>query len=215
MLINDEIMNPCGTESPSERGNLSVCFILRAWQQWTRSHCHCFFPKTLIFYYIIFLWGFAAPGKKKTFWKHLTYHLSLKLGHLLQSHCSPLPVKVGGWLGKTWCPAVAGTWAGPRQWPQRLGHPAGARAEGGAPPPLPPHLLTGHQQSHKKKLENFLFNIPWTRDPVPARGGAQGKGAAETLNVGLPPTAYLRPLLSAVFRVTSDTENVQYNSFWI
>jgi len=99
--------------------------------------------------------------------------------------------------------------AGPHWGPQRLGHPAGARqkqglgAKGPLGPPLAPHLLTGHQQSHKKSYKAFFLIL--AGPVIPARQGAQGKRVAGTpgmLNVHLPPKAYLKLLLTAVFRGT-------------
>ncbi|KAK4830957.1 hypothetical protein QYF61_014416 [Mycteria americana] len=52
--------------------------------------------------------SFATPGKKKTFWEHLTYHLSLKLGRLLQSRHPPCQSREAGGWGRRGVPRCPG-----------------------------------------------------------------------------------------------------------
>lgn len=158
----------------------------------------------LSFYSIIFLWGFAPPGKKKTFWKHLTYHPSLKLGQLLQSsHRSRGRQAAGedlvshGDQDLARDPSVGGTQLGPGQkgglslW----GHPS-------------PNTFSQAISRTIKKVTtlSFQYSLDPRSCPSPPRcPGEESSRDPRALKFGFPTTTYLKLLLTAVFRVAPDT----------
>lgn len=169
----------------------------------------------LSFYSIIFLWGFATPGKKKTFWKHLTYHLSLKLGQLLQSsHRSRGRQAAGedlvshGDQDLARDPSVGGTQLGP-------GQKGGAQPLG---PPFPQHLLTSHQQDHKKSYNTFFSVFPGPKilsQPAKMPRGREQQGPP-CIKIWLPNNNI--PKAAAYCSLQSRTwhsEKFPYNPFWI
>lgn len=197
MLINDEIMYPCGNRKSK-------------WERWFVSLLH-FVCLTA-----------ANEESSPLFLPHFSllfcFFLSVKLccfmkeEIILETSClqfvpktrAPSPKQaVEG--GRCWGRCVV--WAGPHQGPQRWAPSwsqgtTGGSALGTTLTPTPSHRPSAEPW---KKSQNFLFNIPWTRDPVPARGGAHGKRDTRTSDVGFPTIAHLKLLLTAIFRVTSDT----------
>lgn len=208
-------MNPCGTESPSERGTLSAGFILSTWQQWTRSHCHCFFPKSVIFLFYYCSVRFCHSRKEENILE--TSHLPFVTKTWAAPPKQPPQTREAGGWGRHGVPR----WPGPCQGPQRWGHPARARAEGGAQPLGPPfsqHLLTSHQQDHKKSYKTFFSIFPGPKilsQPTKIPRGREQQGPP-CIKIWLPNNNI--PKAAAYCSLQSRTwhsEKFPYNPFWI